>query len=170
MRRVQPASRNAIGWIVLILLVTGCDVSSMAFVEDKRVRIEQPTDRSIVTIPVTLRWEVDGFEITGRDAQKRPDAGYFAVFVDRQPIPPGKTLEWYARQDESCGDNPCGTVEDLAQIFTSDKASLKLTQLPAIRERGDLEQHEVVIVLMDGTGARIGESAFRVQFNFERKA
>lgn len=156
-------------WTVVIALLTiGCDVSSMSFVEDDRVRVVSPADRSIVTLPVMLRWDVRDFEVTGRDGEASLDAGYFAVFVDRPPIAPGKTLEWFVQQDDSCGSSACGTVDNLANVYTTDETSLELTQLYADRRERVVERHEAVIVLMDGTGARIGESAFYVRFNFER--
>lgn len=157
-------------WIATALLATGCDISNMEFVEDTRVRVVEPEARSTVTLPATLRWEVTEFEVTGRDGQSSADAGYFAVFVDRHPIPPGKTLEWYSQQDESCGGSPCGTVENLSDIYTTEGTELELSRLPAIDQGRAVEQHEAVVVLLDGTGARIGESAFFVRFNFERKA
>lgn len=162
--------RIAATWTVVATLVTGCDVSSMAFIRDERVQIVEPNDRSSVTLPVTLRWEVRDFTVTDSDGQSSPDSGYFAVFVDRPPIPPGTTLAWFALQDDSCGDQACGTVDNLADIYTTEKTTLELTRLPAPRQRDDVERHEVVIVLLDGTGRRIGESAFYVRFNFERKA
>lgn len=160
----------AVMWGVVALLVAGCDVAGMAFVKDERLRIVEPGERSDVTLPVTLRWEVHGFEVTGRDGRSVSDAGYFAVFVDRLPVPPGKTLEWFALQDGTCQGGPCGTVDNLADIYTTEETALTLNTLPAVRETSGQELHTVRIVLLDGTGQRIGESAFRVQFNFERKA
>lgn len=162
--------RAAAAGLLGALSLSACDVSQMAFVQDHRVRVVEPADRSTVTLPVTLRWEVDDFGVTGRDGQNSPDAGYFAVFVDRTPIPPGKTLEWYAKEEDSCGDSACGSVENLAYIYPTKKMALTLKQLPADDSDRDLERHEAVIILLDGQGARIGESAFYVRFNFERKA
>lgn len=153
----------------LTLALAACDVSAMAFFKDHRVRIVEPEDRGEVTLPTTLRWKVDDFKVTGRNGRRGDEAGYFAVFVDQPPIPPGKTLEWYAQQEGSCGQSACGTVEHLAHIYATDDTELELDQLPAVKERGGVEKHEVVIVLLDGTGARIGESAFYVRFDFNRK-
>lgn len=161
---------RAMAAIAAAMLVAGCDVSNLAFVQDDRVRIVEPRDRSAVTLPVTLRWQVNGFVVTGRSGEAVPNAGYFAVFVDRPPIPPGRSLEWYARQEDSCGSGACGTVDNLHNVYTTGKTTLRLRQVLAVPASGDLERHEVVIVLMDGTGHRIGESAFDVEFNLERKA
>lgn len=177
MRRSELSTRGrvtvqvAAAWATTaVFLVTGCNVSSMAFVQDDRLRVVEPEDRSNVELPLTLRWETHDFVVTGRDGQRTSDAGYFAIFVDRPPIPPGKTLEWYAQQDDSCGGSACGTIDNLSDIYTTEKTTLELTRLPSLNDGTDTERHEVVVVLLDGTGARIGESAFYVGFNFERKA
>lgn len=154
------------GLLGLSLLLAACDWSDMAFVQDHRVRFIEPADRSTVTLPVTLSWEVEGFHVTGKDGRALRDAGYFAVFVDRSPIPPGKSLEWLAQQEDSCGSSACGSVDNLSGVYATDDTRLKLTRLSATGR--DIEKHEAVVVLLDGTGRRIGESAFYVQFNFER--
>lgn len=160
--------RAAAVGLVGAVMVSGCDWSSMAFVQDQRVQIITPADRSTVALPVTIRWQVDGFRITGRNGGTSPDAGYFAVFVDRPPMPPGKSLEWMAQQDDSCGDSACGSVKNLADVYATTKTKLKLTRLSAPNDGRDVERHEAVIVLLDGQGQRISESAFYVRFNFER--
>ncbi len=159
--------------LALLAILSGCGygVSAMNFFNDHRVRVVAPEDGTEITrLPVEVRWEVRGFEITGRDGQRRNGAGYFAVFVDRSPIPPGTSLEWFARQDGSCGQDACGKVENLAYVYTTEEPSVTLEQLPAIQEKSGIEKHEVIIVLLDGTGRRIGESAFSVRFKFAREA
>lgn len=154
--------------IVAALLLTSCDTSNMQFVQDHRVRIVEPADRSTVTLPLNLRWEVNGFEITGKNGTASRDAGYFAIFFDRPPMPPGKSLEWMARQEGSCGSDACGSVKNLADVYATESTTLKVTLLPAIDESSGVERHEAVVVLLDGSGNRIGESAFYVTFNFKR--
>lgn len=143
----------------------------MAFVRDERVRVVAPDDRSAVTLPLRVRWTVHDFAVTGTDGTRSAERGYFAVFVDRAPIPPGETVEWLARDDAPCPDSGCVDQKYLRDrhIYTTEKTSLLLDQLPAIQERGGVERHEVVIALLDGTGRRIGESAFYVRFNYERE-
>lgn len=150
-------------------IVTGCDLSNLQFVQDYRVRFVEPSDRDTVTLPVTLRWEVYGFRVTGKDGRASRAAGYFAVFVDRDPIPPGRTLEWYAKEEGSCGDSACGAVKNLANVYTTESTNLELTRLPATKKNtGGVEKHEAVIVLLDAEGKRIGESAFYVRFTYQR--
>lgn len=154
--------------IALSTVVSACAVSGQQFVQDRRVRFVEPSDRARVTLPVTLRWQVEGFTVAGRDGRRARDAGYFAIFVDRPPMPPGRTLEWMAEQKDSCGNSACGTVDRLTDAYTTNERSLTLTRLPADARRGAVERHEAVLVLLDGTGARIGESAFYVRFRYDR--
>lgn len=152
-------------------MLASCNMSHLAFVQDNRIQIMEPRDRSsVTTLPVTLRWEVNDFEVTGRDGRTVPDAGYFVVFVDRPPVPPGRTLEWLAMQEDSCGSEACGSVENLASVHVTEETTLELKQLTQVDERlGGEELHTVRIVLFGGNGARLGESAFRVQFTLARK-
>lgn len=160
--------RPTVATLVGASLISGCDWSSMAFVQDHRVRVVEPADRSTVALPATLHWKVDGFRITGKDGSASPDAGYFAVFVDRPPMPPRRSLEWLAQQDDSCGDSACGSVKNLADVYSTKATKLTLTHLPATDDRHEIERHEAVVVLLDGTGHRISESAFYVRFSFQR--
>lgn len=155
--------------LVITLLVAGCDVSRMMFVQDHRVAITAPADRDTVTLPFTLRWQTHGFAVTGRDGQRASNSGYFAIFVDRAPMPPGQTLEWLATQSDSCGSEACGSVDRLSDVYTTSDMSLELRQLPAVNKTDTTERHEAVVILLDGTGTRIGESGFYVRFDFERK-
>jgi hypothetical protein len=120
---------------------------------------------------VTVRWRVDGFRITGPDGRATSDAGYFGVFVDTTPIPPGKTVAWVARDDRSCTSVPgCPDETYLADHHTyqTEETSFTMEQLPFLDAYGGHENHEVTIVLLDGKGRRIGESAWYVAFVYER--
>lgn len=154
----------------MVLSISACDLTEMSFVQDKRLRIVEPESDSKVSMPVTLRWEVDGFDVTHRDGYAGRDRGYFAVFVDRHPLPPGKSLEWFANQAESCASGPCGSVENLTDVYTTTDRFLTLRRVGSGRQVAGEERHEAVIVLMDGTGTRIGESAFTVRFSVGRES
>lgn len=155
----------------LLLLASGCAPSGLAFVQDKRLEILSPEPRSTVELPVTIRWRVDGFRITGPDGRADPDSGYFGVFVDTTPIPPGETVAWIARDDRSCTSSPgCPDEQYLAdrQTYQTQETTFTLEQLPFLDAYAGHENHEVTIVLLDGTGHRIGESAWYVNFVYER--
>ena len=147
------------------MATTGCAVRGVAFVTDDRVDIVEPKDRAKVRLPVTLRWTVRDFDLTGADG------GAFAVFIDRSPPAPGKTVQWLFRGDESCAATAgCPDPGYLADrnIFVTTETSLVLERISRIGVDPDRELHEAIIVLLDSTGRRIGESGFAVEFRVER--
>lgn len=169
--RRRPRLRLAAAIAALSLSVACGDVADMAFAQDHRVSFLEPADRSIVKSPVKLRWDVNGFTVTGRDGRGDRNAGYFAVFLDQPPVPPGESLAWLTKDESSCVDEGCVDDEFLADrfVYVSEKTTLTLSRLPDIPESGGYERHEAVLVLLDGTGKRIGESAFYVRFNVKRE-
>lgn len=150
--------------VALAVLGSGCGVSGLAFRQDDRLSFVTPDDRSKVTLPLTVQWRVDDFAV-GRGA------GSFAVFVDRAPQPPGKSLDWLARDDSSCRRSAgCPDISWYAErdVFPTTEPELTLEQLPV---RGDdrREWHEVTIVLLDEHGRRVGETGWSLEFQVERE-
>ncbi len=132
--------------------------------------IFRPADRALLRAPITVDWRVRDFEVTGRTQNARPDAGYFGIFVDREPPPPGRTIEWLFRDDTSCRPSDgCPDREYLAErdMYTTTQTSFTVEDLrqldPSIKRRRRV-LHEVTIILLDGRGRRIGESAFPAEF------
>ena len=160
----------------LCVALAGCVPQGLAFRVDQRLTFTSPEDRSTVTLPVTLDWEIEDFEITEPGGEPREDAGYFGVFVDTTPMPPGEDLAWIARDDTSCRpDDGCPDEEYLSGrgIYTTTDTELVLEQLPRTTGSDDddrRERHRATIVLLDATGTRIGESAFEIAFDIDRKA
>jgi hypothetical protein len=149
--------------LALVLLANGCAVTGIAFREDDRLSFVSPGDRDEVTLPLTVTWEVEDFDV--------PNDGFFAVFVDRAPQPPGKTLEWLARNDDSCRvADGCPDEEWFAQrdVFRTRDTELTIERLPA-RSDDRREFHEVTVVLVDGEGRRIGETGWTLEFQVERE-
>ena len=129
--------------------------------QDDRVDIVEPGDRDDVTLPVTVRWTVEDFD------------GTFAVFVDRAPIPAGRTLEWLARDDEVCDVTPaCPSEQWFAdrQVYATDDTEITFDEIPELDRDESRELHEVTVVLLDERGRRIGESAFGVEFHIEEQS
>lgn len=144
--------------VAACLATAGCGVEGLGFMNDHRVDIVHPRDRASVSLPVTIRWEVDDYD------------GRFAVLVDRAPPRPGRSLESLLRNDTDCrAADGCPDAERMASsyIFVTASTELVLEQVPKHRGPGR-ELHEAVIVLLDDDGRRDGESAFRVQFEVER--
>jgi hypothetical protein len=151
-----------------VAVLPACGSSQFQFVADHRLHITAPRQRSTVSLPVTVRWRYDDFNV------KEPDGGSFAVFVDHTPIPGGKTLAWLARNDQTCKTTPgCPDPSYFTsrQIFSTDESEMTFKQLPAPghAHRGP-ENHTVTVVLLDHTGQRVGESAWYVDFTLKRQA
>lgn len=160
--------------MAVVGMLAGCGVSGLNFLQDDRLTITSPAERSQVELPVTVSWTVEGFEVTGRDGSSRVDAGFFALFLDRPPQPPGESLEWLVRDNLNCKRDPeCPNDEYLAQqgIFSTEETSLEIERVPEPSSDVDRREfHAVTIVLLDGEGKRIGESAFIVEFEVDREA
>ena len=124
-------------WI-LVFLFASCTFD-VSFREDDRVTIVAPKDRATVTQPVTMQWEVTEFEITGPGSPSGSDRGFFAVFVDRNPIAPGKSLDSVASDDSSCRRTPgCPDEAYLNNhgVFTTTDTAIVLPPLVDTRPRG----------------------------------
>ena len=161
--------------MTLCLGIAGCTLD-VSFTEDDRVTIVSPTDRSTVQQPVVVEWDFTDFVVTGPDEVDSDEHGYFAVFVDRNPVPPRKMLSSIADDDLSCRrtpDCPDETYLNRKGVFTRTESELELPPLVDTRPRERPESsdwHEVTVVLVSPVGRRIGESAFSVRFVVDREA
>lgn len=182
MHRVRTVSfglrRSGVALTVLLIAIatsSACVSEGLAFRTDTRLEITSPEDRSEVTLPLTVSWTVRDFQIVkpDEDAVAAEDAGYFAVFVDRAPQPPGESVTWVARDDPGCRpEDGCPDEEYLAVrgIYETTKTSITLNQLPQpVADATTRERHTVTVVLLDPAGRRIGESAFAVDFTVDRE-
>lgn len=171
---LRGCSRAAAGFLA-VLVLSGCVSQGLAFRVDDRLSISSPKDRSEVTLPLTVRWDIRDFDVvqpgTSTD-RPRGNAGYFAVFIDGTPQPPGKDLAWLARKDRSCRPTDgCPDAEYLAarNIYSTSAQQITFAQLPRPSDSTKKERHRVTIVLLDPAGKRIGESAFQSEFIVKRK-
>ena len=156
----------------IALVMAACIPEGLAFVQDERLKITSPEGHTEVKLPVTIEWEVEDFEITGPDGDSDPSAGYFGVFVDDSPVPPGKELAWIAHDDLKCLNTPgCPDKTYLADrnVFSTEETEFTIKHLPDQDTATGHETHEVTVVLLDGTGQRIGESAWYVTFFYDRE-
>jgi hypothetical protein len=161
---------RAIVAAAVLLALPGC--GSMQYRNDHRVSITDPENRSTVTVPFTVRWTYRDFAATGPTGRRDSKAGYFGVFIDRSPMPAGKHLDWIARDDRSCKrSGGCPNTQYLADrhVFTTTRPELVVSTLPTTNIHTSTERHEVTVVLLDGTGHRIGESAWYVAVDYKRK-
>lgn len=171
MRR-RPALRAA-ALILGLVALAGCDVSHLQFTGDHRLSFQAPRARHRVTVPVTISWTMQDFDATGLDGSTDKGHGVFAVFLDRSPMPVGKDLKWVGSGDTGCKRDPrCPDQQYLADrgVFVTTATSLTVSILPAQSSGVGDEQHYVTIVLLDGAGRRLGESAWYLPFTSKRRS
>ncbi len=162
----RPGRVAAVG-VCLVLLASGCRLNDLSFREDKRIEITSPENRADVALPFDLTWTVEDFEVVGADGTERHDAGYFAVLLDVTPMPPGETLDYFARDDETCKPAfgcPDKTYLSDRNIYLTKHTTFSVDTLadsrPVDRQSAD-DDHEITIILLNGKSERIGESAYR---------
>lgn len=149
-------------------------MNGLAFKADERLTITAPRDRAEVSLPVSARWTVRDFDVTGPTGASEPNAGYFGVYVDRAPQPPGERFAWFAKDDKQCiPSDGCPDAEYFADrgVFSTSETSFTIESLPSNLPLGSTrrELHELTVVLLDGTGRRIGESSWFTQFQLKRE-
>ena len=169
----RPARRRALALGLTALALSSCSVTELQFRKDHRLSFSSPEKRELVTAPVTISWDMKGFETTGLDGSTDKTRGAFVVFVDRAPMPVGKDLRWIGRNDPGCKrDARCPDEKYLEDrgIFVTTSTSVSVEQLPRVGDGVGDEQHYVNVVLVDGTGHRIGESAWYQPFQSKRRA
>jgi hypothetical protein len=132
--------------VLLAAQLTGCQ--SYLFRQSDRLTISWPRSSSTVREPLTISWRAKDF-VAPRD-------GSYAVFVDRDPMPPGDGLGDYAPQNRQ-------------GIYVLDRTSLHLDALTPQAGVDPAEQnhHDVTVVLLDRAGHRIGEYAAFTEFTVE---
>ncbi len=164
-------SRTRFFFAAVALFATACTTEGLAFIQDRRVQIVSPGYRELVDLPVTVDWEVvddDLADNLGSDI-------LFGVYVDIDAQPPREPMEYFARNDPPCLESPtCPDTRYLRDLgirttFGTEMTFRSLPLAPGVDpERGDPDFHEVILVLLDEDGARVGESAWRITFEVER--
>jgi hypothetical protein len=150
--------------VAVAAAIASCSTHGLQFDKDHRVTIQQPKDRSSVTLPMTLRWRTE-----------LPEGTTYAVFVNRAPIGPGETLrDLVDKNDFLCKMNPQCPDErwlSLREVYLTTRTSLELTSITYLQGevtgRGN-KQHEATIVALNGKGVRPTEAAWKVHFEVER--
>lgn len=165
--------RRVAALLVMTGLLAGCDTSNYEFKADKSIKIVEPKARAQVGLPVTVRWTDSKPPASPRVDPRDPQAQYFAVFVDRATLGPGKRLSSLIDDKVVCRpQDGCPTTQQLAdlRVYLVPTPSLVLDFVRDLRasERGDSKDvHEVAVVRMRGD-KRIGESAFLQTFFVRR--
>lgn len=172
MRRVR-ALKIALSVAACLAGSTACQFSQLQFRGDHRLTFTSPSPRDKVAAPLTVSWSMKGFTSTGLDGSTDSRRGAYAVFVDRAPMPVGRDLKWLGRGDPACKRDPrCPTPQFLADqgVFVTTSTSVRLQTLPSQNGGVGDEQHYVNVVLLNGAGRRIGESAWYLPFRTARRS
>lgn len=168
MRRIAALTLLVLG----VVSLGACTVNDLAFREDRRLHFVSPEDREQVSLPVTIDWEIEDFQVVGEGEQAAgPDGGYFGVFIDQTPQPPGEPLTWFARDDETCQQDPaCPDAEylEMRRIHPTRDTEFTIEVLPRSAPESRRDMHEVTVILLGADGVRIGESAWRLEFEVDR--
>lgn len=157
--------------VACALALSGCRTDSLAFRNDLPVTIENPSHRERVSLPVVVELTTTR-ELVERQ-QGRPDLALFALFVDQEPMPVGRTLDWVARDDDSCRKAPsCPDIRYLNEraVFVTSSTSAEVDTVltsPRGRELSD-GLHQLTVVVLDEDGRRQGEPVASRQFFVQR--
>ena len=155
--------RTVVAGVALAAALAGCGVR---LARDDRLRFLSPPDRAEVTSPVVVKWRMRGFHTAPFDGSTASTSGVFAVFVDSAPMRPGKGIASLAAHDPVCNATPgCPDRVWLSEhgVYLTTRSQIELPALPLDRgskASGSLRRHEVTVVLLNGRGTRIGESAW----------
>lgn len=155
---------------LLVALIPACTFYNLNFKEDARLEIVTPENLSTVRLPFTIRWQIRDFTITLPTGVRSSDAGYFALFFDRGPMPPSEDLRWLATDDKPCLRTQGCPDEDYLNrldVYTTSNTFFvveSLTDTRPFHRPKAKDRHQVTIVLLNGASERIGESAFSVKF------
>lgn len=129
------------------LLLSGC--GPYLFRQSNRVTVTYPAIHSTVTQPLSIQWQAAGFS--------PPRDGHYAVFLDRDPMPPGSGLGYFDRNDRD-------------GIWVLDGTSLRVDVFRRLAgvDPSEQDHHDVTVVLLDSSGNRVGEYAGFTEFTIRR--
>jgi hypothetical protein len=152
----------------------------LRFTQDERVRITTPTANASVRLPFPVSWTARDFAVVdpkiGANNANRPtapDTGYFAVFVDADPMAPGRGFESLLAPNAACTPavRACLTTEKLHDlgVYVTAGHSVTVDTLSATKAVGGGHSgvHAVTIVLVDARGRRIGDSNWYSSFTVQ---
>jgi hypothetical protein len=142
--------------------LAGCGTHGLSFRLDQRVTMLQPAEHAKVRAPLTVEWRSQGFDRA---------TGSFGVLVDRTPPPPGKTLGWLFRNDDTCGTTACDDAGYRLQrgVISTRASKVVLEEILTVGARDDGAGHEVTVILLDSAGRRVGEGAWSRRFRVVRE-
>ena len=157
-------ARVLVAVAAMAALLGGCRTDHLALRDAKTISVVRPGEMERVALPVTVRWDADG--VRSNPALTGPGP-FYAVFVDRPPIAAGTGLRTLL--DDDCRSQPgCPDQAWLADhnVYVTGTPQVTLSRIGAVTGSrvGADNTHRATIVLIDGDGVRIDESAASVEF------
>jgi hypothetical protein len=163
--------RLAVAAILGCAALAACS-GDLQFTNDHRLAFTDPANHAKVTEPITVTWSMKDFEVVGKDGGTGKDRGFFAVFVDKPPIKVGKSLKSIVdKTDRSCAKDPACPSEQYLKdrnIYLTSTTSVVIERFPKLTNKRSRQDHDVTVILLDGTGRRIGESAWSRTFEVRK--
>ncbi|MEY2566699.1 MAG: hypothetical protein QOE35_1228 [Actinomycetota bacterium] len=156
--------RTVLAVFFMAALLTGCRSEGMALRDAKTISVVRPGEMDRVALPVRLQWRANGIR---PNPDLRGAGPFFAIFVDRPPVAAGTGLRKLL--DEDCRTRPgCPDQAWLADhnVYVTGKPEVTLSRIKAVTGSrvGADNSHRATIVLIDGDGVRVDESAASVEF------
>ena len=158
--RVRDSARVALASVAALSTLAACGTIPRQLVQDSNVTIVSPADMATVSAPVHLRWRSAGL----------PAGTRFAVFVDTYPLRPGAGLRSLVSPGDPCLTEPgcpdSAWLRTHGVVLTS-AHRVEIADLPTpggLESQSGLPVHQVVIVLVDRAGRRLGDKVYSVEF------
>lgn len=163
MRRGLPALV-----LVLTLATTACG-EDLAFVSSGALEDGGPLTIEPAPLPLVLTWQASEDVLASVGAGER----WFVVFVDRAPVAPGDSI------GDLVDDDCLATTGCPDQSWFADRGVYVTTEprllLGAAMDRrtsertGAVDRHLATVVVADGTGTRVGDTAVTLPFVVDRE-
>lgn len=167
---IRPRVLLALG---CALLTAGCANSSeMSFRQDKRLKILSPSTNKTVRLPVTVSWTMRDFTAVRPGSPVRAGTGYYAIFLDKYPMARGKGLDSLVKNGDCAGVAGCpdaGYLAERLHVFVTSRTSYTINSVPSSGTLGS-SSHYLTVILIDGAGRRIGDSAWTTSFTVKGAA
>jgi hypothetical protein len=149
MRRARLRTLLVAAVVLLVSALAGCRTNGLEFGR-YQLRILSPEANSTVTAPLRLTWTAGNLFQPGDS---------YAVFVDTQPIGPGRNVtDLLPAECKVLPDCDKLSYYEQANVWLTNKPSLVLQYLPDSSIAGNgKEYHTITVVILNQAQVRIGE-------------
>jgi hypothetical protein len=161
----QPLGLTAAA-LACVLAMSSCQQSGLHFKAPNALRIVRPGNLATVRLPFVVVWSAGS---TGPPPPSGTGAtNSYAVFIDTPPMPPGETVQYFARGDPSCQHTAgCPNASYLRNknVFLTSQRRLVVPGLadtrPTGRKSSD-DRHQITIIPLGPGGRRIGDGFYTI--------